>query len=91
MAVGWAWARRALEAALQSSGTVVYLFHGLDLVGGDEAEGLPGGFVGRRVFALPYRRKRDFVERSLHLLLSTGDVLLTGSFVERVRQRAADR
>ncbi|HUT24229.1 MAG TPA: polysaccharide deacetylase family protein [Sumerlaeia bacterium] len=91
MAVGWAWARRALNAAVRSSETVVYLFHGLDLVGGDEVRGLPGGFVGRRVFGLPYRRKRDFVERTLRLLLSAGDAVLTRSFVEKARQEAAER
>ncbi|MBN1866810.1 polysaccharide deacetylase family protein [Candidatus Sumerlaeota bacterium] len=78
--LGWAWTRRALDAVCREAPAVAYVFHGIDLLGGDETTGLPGGVLGRRAFLQPYERKRRIVGRVLDLLLDRGLPILSRDF-----------
>ena len=82
MAAGPWWARRALRGAARELTTITYLFHAIDLVGGDEIAGLPTGFVARRALAMPIAAKRRFVERTLDALVQTHTPQLSRDWVE---------
>ena len=85
MAAGWPWTRRALLALARESGPMAYVFHPLDLAGGEELRGLPGGWLARRVFASPLARKRAYVESVLGLLTERFDVVLAREFAALVQ------
>jgi hypothetical protein len=89
MAAGWIWTRRALQTLTRRSSVIVYVFHAIDLVGGEDLPGLPGGILGRRVLLQPYERKRAFVSRVLDLLLEHCRPCVTRNFVERLQVQPA--
>jgi len=92
MAAGWAWTRMALGGLIRSSpSALVYVFHAIDLVGGEDLPGLPGGWVGRRVFRQSLGRKADFVERVLGFLLARCDSRLSRDFAAAEAAREASR
>jgi len=92
MAAGWAWTRMALGGLIRSSpSALVYVFHAIDLVGGEDLPGLPGGWVGRRVFRQSLARKAGFVEGVLGFLLARCDSRLSRDFAAAEAAREASR
>lgn len=70
MAAGWLWEKQALRRTIATTETITYLFHAIDLVGGEEIQGLPRGLLARRVFNQPLQKKQAFIEHVLELLLA---------------------
>ena len=92
MAAGWAWTRMALGGLIRSSpSALVYVFHAIDLVGGEDLPGLPGGWLGRRVFRQSLARKAGFVEGVLGFLLARCDSRLSRDFAAAEAAREASR
>jgi hypothetical protein len=90
MAAGWAWTRMALGGLIRSSpSALVYVFHAIDLVGGQDLAGLPGGWLGRRVFRQSLARKAGFVEGVLGLLLARCDSRLSRDFAAEAIRRGS--
>jgi hypothetical protein len=90
MAAGRAWTRMALGGLIRSSpSALVYVFHAIDLVGGEDLPGLPGGWLGRRVFRQSLARKAGFVEGVLGLLLARCDSRLSRDFAAEAIRRGS--
>ena len=90
MAAGRAWTRMALGGLIRSSpSALVYVFHAIDLVGGEDLPDLPGGWLGRRVFRQSLGRKADFVERVLGLLLARCENRLSRDFAAEAIRRGS--
>lgn len=67
--LGWGWTRLQLKwTARYGRGPLVFLFHGVDLVGGEEASGLPKGFLSRRFLGMTRHKKMAYVTRYLDFL-----------------------
>ncbi len=78
---GWAWTRCALQGLRKKSSVIVYLLHAIDMVGGEDLSQLPGGILGRRVFRMPYEKKRKNLVRVLSYFANNCDIRLTKDFV----------
>ncbi len=74
---GWIYTQCGLKRLLRRREVIVYLFHGIDLVGANEVEGLPTGLLQKRLFPESVEKKERFVRRILDLLTRRGKVFHT--------------
>jgi hypothetical protein len=87
LALGWAWTRFALASVLAGTPVVVYLLHAIDLADGDTLEGLPGGFLGKRLFRQSLAHKQAYLESVLDRLLARCAPERTDNFIHRTLRR----
>ncbi|HPS03518.1 MAG TPA: polysaccharide deacetylase family protein [Candidatus Sumerlaeota bacterium] len=87
LALGGLWTRFALASVLAGTPVVVYLIHAIDLADGNALEGLPGGFLGRRLFRQSLAYKQAYLERALDRLLARCKPERTDNFIHRTLRR----